>query len=60
MLYPDWEELRPEIDALWARVSDLPSDQWTKKMGRNYEAELRTLKEKSYSFTIGRLCGNPE
>jgi hypothetical protein len=60
ILYPDWNEMRPEIEEMWARVSDLPSNKWTSEIKARYVAENDIFRKENYSFMVGRLCGNPE
>lgn len=34
--YPDWEDLRPDIEALWESISDLPHKEWSQPTRDNY------------------------
>lgn len=62
MLHPDFDQLRDEVETMWAMVGDKPRSEWSNAMADRFN-DLRSeiaSEARSYSFQIGRLCGNPE
>lgn len=43
--YPDWEELRPEIEALWESISTLPENEWSQETRDIYRKMYDGLKQ---------------
>ncbi len=62
ILYPDWNMFRPDVEALWASVSDQSRYEWDKRTEEKFRAVFDPLahEARGYSFMIGKLCRNPE
>lgn len=62
MLYPDWEEARTEIEAIWAPFEERPKREWNQSMRDHFRSleDLHRIETRGYFVKVGRLCASPE
>lgn len=62
MLYPDWEEARTEIEAIWAPFEGRVKIEWDQSMRDHFRSlqNLHRTETRGYFLKVGRLCANPE